>query len=169
MERQCCVPGCTEHLDVHLIPAQEKDKWLLKINETNKSPGGKPVDEDKLTGVCSLHFLCSDFVYSVDQNLEIRKELSASALPSIFPWSGGNWENVVINKSFMELTNSSSISINNDEISDEVFQGGVEIGNVESLGIELDEEENDEELTVMVSSIIPNVLVNNRIFFLLFL
>lgn len=162
MEKRCCVPGCSGHsghVDVHPIPAQEKEKWLLKINETSLLAGGsRAVNEDVLTGVCSLHFICGDFVYSVGQDLVIKKDLSAGAIPSIFPWSGENWENVIINKSLMELTNSSSIYCNNDEISDELFQGGEEIGNVESLGIGQDEEES----AVITSSMIPNTLENSE-------
>jgi hypothetical protein len=136
MEKRCCVPGCSGgHVDVHPLPAnaQVKEKWLLKINETNDPllENVRPAaNEDELACVCSLHFVCSDFVYSVDENLEFKKELATSAVPSIFPWSGENWENVIINHKLIQITNSycaaSSVSISNhDEISDELFQGGV--------------------------------------------
>ena len=159
MSLECCVPGCPGDKIFHAIPSTslQKKQWLLNINQSNQLSNINSVDHKLISdmGVCNLHFRCQDYLYVIDEELVDSKELLASAVPSIFPWSE-NWDEILAQQNSRNLlpeTASSPSTYDNYEL----FEGiAVEIGNVGSLGIVLEED----IVTEPVDLVYPNAIVS---------
>ena len=70
----------------HCFPDVRTEKGKQWITKTRRDPG-EHFDVNKCTKICSEHFTSNDFV-SLPDCPAIRAHLKASAIPSIYSWSG---------------------------------------------------------------------------------
>jgi hypothetical protein len=135
----CCIPSCPKpaNLACYNFPTdvQIRKKWLASINSDQHV---LTITDQDILSICSLHFKQSDYIYLFCDDQSSKRKISEDAVPSIFPWTSG-WDSnytaemevVKMNGEFSQQTDSSQkvacMGLPEGE--------AVQLGNVESLGI----------------------------------
>lgn len=142
---KCCIPLCPKprNLSCYLFPRndiQRRQQWLSSINNEDLHISEASLALLDKAGVCSLHFKPNDYVFIFGDDQTSKREINQDAVPSIFPWTSDWFSNYIV-----EMEIADKLSDTNTKESDSPTTGlntsglpegeAVEIGNVESLGI----------------------------------
>lgn len=134
----CFIPSCPKpaNLACYEIPidVQRREKWLTSINSDQNV---LTIADEEIFSICSLHFKQSDYIYLIDDESS-KRTISKDAVPSIFPWTC-DWDSNYTAE--MEVCEPNGNCSQQTDCSQTVAIVGlpegetVQLGNVESLGI----------------------------------